>query len=144
MNPKQNPQPSKSLHVVAAVILDGDGHILIARRSLDKDMGGLWEFPGGKVESGENTTDALCRELEEELGIRPLSWQPLICIEHDYPEKTVVLDVWIVNSFSGEAYGREGQPVQWVELDALREFEFPDANLGIIEALLDREASQIL
>ena len=79
--------------------------------------------------------DALCRELDEELGIQPLSWEPLISIEHAYPEKTVLLDVWIVRDFGGEAYGREGQAVQWDTPNMLDQFEFPEANHGIIEAL---------
>ena len=82
---------------------DKQGDLLIVQRSLDKHIGGLWEFPGGKVEAGEAVTDALCRELGEELGIHPLSWEPLISIEHTYPEKTVLLDVWIVRDFGGEA-----------------------------------------
>ena len=79
--------------------------------------------------------DALCRELDEELGIQTLSWESLICIEHAYPEKTVLLDVWIVRDFGGEAHSREGQAVQWVAPDMLDQFEFPEANHGIIGAL---------
>ena len=66
---------------------DKQGDLLIVQRSLDKHIGGLWEFPGVKVEAGEAVTDNLCRELHEELGIHPLSWEPLISIEHAYPEK---------------------------------------------------------
>ena len=87
------------------------------------------------MEAGEAVTDALCCALDEELGIQPLSWESLICIEHTYPEKTVLLGVWIVRDFGGEAYGREGQAVQWVVPNRLDQFEFPEANHGIIEAL---------
>ena len=87
------------------------------------------------MEAGEAVTDALCRELDEELGIQPLSWEPLISIEHAYPEKTVLLDVWIVKGLHGEAHGREEQAVRWVAPNRLDQFEFPEANNGIIEAL---------
>ena len=125
----------KVLHVVAAAIFNKRGELLITQRPLDKHMGGLWEFPGGKMEAGEAVTDVLCRELDEELGIQTLSWESLICIEHAYPEKTVLLDVWIVRDFGGEAHSREGQAVQWVAPNRLDQFEFPEANRGIIEAL---------
>ena len=88
-------------------------------------MAGLWEFPGGKVETSGAVTDALCRELDEELGIQPLSWEPLISIEHTYPEKIVLLDVWMVRDFGGEAYGREGQAVQWVAPNRSISLNFP-------------------
>ena len=126
---------NKVLHVVAAAIFNKQGNLLIAQRPLDKHMGGFWEFPGGKVGAGEAVTHALCRELDEELGIQPLSWDSLISIEHTYPEKTVQLDVWIVKDFHGEAHGREGQVVRWVAPNMLDQFEFPEANHGIIEAL---------
>ena len=126
---------NKVLHVVAAAIFNKQGNLLIAQRPLDKRMGGFLEFPGSNVEAGEAVTDALCRELDEELGIHPLSWEPLISIEHTYPEKTVLLDVWIVRDFGGEAYGREGQAVRWVAPNRLDQFEFSEANHGIIEVL---------
>ena len=102
----------KVLHVVAAAIFNKQGELLIAQRPLDKHMGGLWEFPRGELDAGEAVTDALCRELDEELGIQPLSWEPLISIEHTYPEKTVLLDVWIVKDLHGKAHDREGQAVR--------------------------------
>ena len=126
---------NKVLHVVAAAIFNKQGDLLIAQRPLDQHMGGLWEFPGGKVEAGEAVTDALCRELDEELGIQPLSWESLICIEHTYPEKTVLLDVWIVRVFGGEADSRDGQVARWIAPNMLDRFDFPEANQGIIEAL---------
>ena len=87
------------------------------------------------MKAGETVTDALCRELDEELGIHPLSWEPLISIEHTYPEKAVLLDVWIVKDFHCEAHGRERQALRWVAPSMLDQFDFPEANHGIIEAL---------
>ena len=127
---------NKVLYVVAVAISNKQGDLLIAQRPLDKHMGGLWEFPGGKMEAGEAVTDALCRELDEELGIQTLSWESLICIEHAYPEETVLLDVWIVRDFGGEAHSREahsreGQAVRWDAPNMLDQFDFPEANHGI-------------
>ena len=126
---------NKVLHIVAAAIFNKQGDLLIAQRPLDKHMVGFLEFPGGKLEAGEAVTEALCRELDEELSIHPLSWDSLISIEHTYPEKIVQLDVWIVKDFHGEAHGRKGQVVRWVAPSMLDQFEFPEANHDIIEAL---------
>jgi len=127
---------TKRVHVAVAVIINGDGHILIAKRSEHVHQGGLWEFPGGKVEAGENLEAALARELFEELGIKLLTCQPLLEIHHDYPDKLVFLDVWSVTDFSGDAYGREQQAVRWVAPESLCEYDFPEANQPILSALL--------
>lgn len=122
------------VHVAAAVIVNTRGEVLISRRPDHAHQGGLWEFPGGKVEAGETALQALRRELHEELGIDVRSARPLIRIPHDYPDKSVLLDVWQVSAFDGEAHGREGQPVQWVAPRRLRDFAFPTANRPIIAA----------
>lgn len=124
----------KRIHVAAAVIRGQDGRILIARRADDQHQGGLWEFPGGKVEAGETTRAALDRELEEELGIRPKAARPLIQVRHDYPDKQVLLDVWEVAAFAGEPHGAEGQPLAWVAPRQLAEYQFPAANRPIVAA----------
>ena len=124
------------VHVAVAVITNSDGDILIAKRPDDVHQGGLWEFPGGKVEIDESLEAALKRELYEELGIELQSCQPLLEIHHDYPDKQVFLDVWSVTSFSGQAYGREQQPIRWVALEALKEYDFPEANQPVLQALL--------
>ncbi|MDU9410712.1 Nudix family hydrolase [Pseudomonas solani] len=124
----------KRVHVAAAVIRGADGRVLIARRPDDKHQGGLWEFPGGKVEEGEAVQVALSRELEEELGIRVSSARPLIQVHHDYPDKQVLLDVWEVSAFTGEPHGAEGQPLAWVTEQELADYEFPAANQPILAA----------
>lgn len=132
----------KLIHVAAAVIRNGRGQILIARRPDDKHQGGLWEFPGGKVEPAEPVAEALARELYEELGIRITQATPLIKIPHHYPDKSVLLDVWNVTDFEGEAHGAEGQPIEWVEPEALDRYAFPAANTPIVAAA--RLSSRIL
>lgn len=122
------------IEVAAAVIRGGDGRVLIARRPLDKHQGGLWEFPGGKIEPGETAEAALGRELQEELGIQVRAARPLIRIHHDYPDKQVLLDVWEVTAFDGEPHGAEGQPLAWVRPQDLPEYEFPAANRPIVAA----------
>lgn len=123
----------KRILVVAAVIRR-EGRILIAQRPHDKHMGGLWEFPGGKVEPGEPAAVALVRELDEELGIIATGFRPLIRITHDYPDKAVCLEVWEVAAFSGEPHGREGQAVRWVTEAELPAFDYPAANRPIVTA----------
>ena len=125
----------KPIEVVAAVIRDADGKILIAKRSSDKHQGNKWEFPGGKVERGESRWSALFRELNEELGIEIGHSSRLISIYHEYADKSIYLDVYEVTQWLGEAVGKEGQPIEWVSPDNLKQFEFPAANAPIIEAV---------
>ena len=122
------------VHVVAAVIEDRGGDIFIAKRPIDKHQGGLWEFPGGKVEPDESSFDALKRELHEEIGIEVIDAQPLIQISHDYPDKSVLLDVWRVKEFNGHAHGKENQETLWVSKQNLIQYKFPAANTPIIKA----------
>ncbi|WP_068829593.1 Nudix family hydrolase [Pseudomonas sp. BMS12] len=124
----------KRVHVAAAVIRGADDLVLIARRAADQHQGDLWEFPGGKVEAGEQVRDALARELNEELGIDVEVARPLIQVQHDYPDKQVLLDVWEVSAFSGEPHGAEGQPLAWVSSRELLDYEFPAANQPIVAA----------
>lgn len=128
----------KRVHVVAGIIQDAQGRILISRRHDHLHQGGLWEFPGGKVEASETVRDALARELLEELALTIIAAEPFQQIRHDYPDKSVLLDFWLVREFAGEARGVEGQPVQWVSAAALRDYQFPAANVPIVEALIAR------
>ncbi len=124
---------SKLIHVVIAVIHDNET-IVVAKRPDNVHKGGLWEFPGGKLEAGESPDNALIRELEEELGITPVEYEPLIQIPYHYPEKSVLLDVWTVSRWHGELQGREGQRIQRVSLAGLSGLEFPEANRPVIRA----------
>lgn len=125
----------KHLHVAAAVVRNDQGEILIARRPATVDQGGLWEFPGGKLAPYETGKQALGRELNEEVGISIEKASPLIRVHHSYPDRAVLLDVWQVDAFSGEAYGREGQAVRWVKEKDLSQYSFPEANKPILKAL---------
>ncbi|MFT6916100.1 MAG: 8-oxo-dGTP diphosphatase [Motiliproteus sp.] len=123
------------VHVVAAAIFGPDGRLLISRRPDHLHQGGLLEFPGGKVDPGETVTQALIRELQEELGITPVSFEPLLQIPHTYPDKRVLLDVWRVSRYLDEPEGLEGQALHWLGIDELDPGQFPAANSAIITAL---------
>ena len=123
------------IHVAVGVVINHRCEILISQRHVDSHQGGLWEFPGGKLEKGEDVRSALCRELQEELGIRVEIDCELLKVKYDYPEKSVLLDVWIVKEFEGEPAGKEGQPIQWVHATELDPTQFPPANVPIIQAL---------
>ena len=125
------------VHVAVGVILDAENRILITQRDKSAHQGGLWEFPGGKVEAGESVQQALYRELHEELGIEIGAVSALLEVRHDYGDKRVLLDVWVVRDFTGVAVGREGQPLVWVLPGALRDYEFPEANVAIVDAVFD-------
>ena len=133
---KPREQARKLVHVAVAVIIR-EGRVLIARRPDHVHQGGLLEFPGGKVEMGETVQQALVREIAEETGLRvPLqSLEPVIGIRHDYGDKQVFLDVWRTSAADGEPEGREGQPIDWLRPETLRDEDFPAANRPIIRAL---------
>lgn len=123
------------LRVAVGIVKNAQGEILIALRDKSAHQGGLWEFPGGKIELNETVDQALTRELKEELGIDVEAAVPLITINHDYPDRRVRLKVWTVEKFSGRAMSGEGQPIRWVNPDELNHFSFPEANLPIISAV---------
>lgn len=124
-----------TIHVVAAVIDNPRGEILLTQRLPDAHQGGLWEFPGGKVEKYESPEQALKRELMEEIGLDIRAARPLIRIHHDYPDKSILLDVWRVEQWSGQARGCEGQAMQWCSPERLIQQAFPAANYPIITAV---------
>lgn len=127
------------VHVAVGVVLNADGKVLLARRPEHVHQGGLWEFPGGKVETNESLQAALSRELKEEIGIDVgQAIEPVIQIRHQYSDKNVFLDVWTVKQFRGDPSGREGQPLVWVDAADLlskNNYPLPTANAAIVKAL---------
>ena len=121
--------------MMAGVLTNGQGEVLLACRPEHLHQGGRWEFPGGKLEPGEERAAGLCRELLEEIGVQVQTARPLIAVNHRYPERLVRLDVWQVQSWSGEPYGREGQVVEWVHPSQFGEREFPPADIPIFDAI---------
>ncbi len=123
------------IEVAAAVIRDSKGRLLLSQRPEGKHLAGLWEFPGGKRESGESAHAALARELDEELGIEVADSRPLLSLTHHYPEKSVRLLIRTVDDFSGSAVGREGQRIDWFDPAAARELSMPAADRPILQLL---------
>ena len=127
----------KRIHIVAAVIFNQDkSKIFITKRPDDKHKGGYWEFPGGKVELGESVEHAMVRELEEEIGIQVTQQSLFEHLEYDYPDKSLKFDFILVTDFDGEPYGREGQQGMWVSIEQLKTFEFPEANVPILQRVI--------
>lgn len=125
----------KQIQVAVGAVDDSQGRVLVTKRPDHVHQGGLWEFPGGKLEPGETPQEGLDRELFEELGIRVMSSRPLIRIRHDYGDRQVLLDVHRVSSFAGEPHGRESQPLAWIHPDDMEPGDFPAADRPIITAL---------
>ena len=123
------------VRVAVGVLVDDCGRVLITRRADHQHQGGLWEFPGGKIEDGESAFQALVRELNEELGVVATHAEPLLEIRHDYGDKQVFLDIQRVTAWQGEPRGLEGQPLAWVLAIHLKDYDFPAANGPIVEAL---------
>lgn len=130
-----NPMSSSVVHVAVGVLRNPQGKVLIAKRPAHVHQGDLWEFPGGKVESGEILQQALQREMHEELGIDVTRFRPLIRIPYHYPDTRVLLDVWLIEAFNGTPHGKENQPIDWLLPSELWERSFPPANQPIIQAV---------
>jgi len=127
--------PPDPLHVAAAVLRDATGRVLLSRRPDHLHQGGLWEFPGGKVEAGETAVQGLARELWEELGIHVGRCRPFICVDHAYPELSVRLDVHEVLEWTGDPQPLEGQQLRWADPVTLDPATFPAADVPVLTAL---------
>lgn len=125
--------------VVACALVDADRRVLIAQRPLEKSMGGLWEFPGGKVEAGETPEAALIRELSEELGISTQSacLAPLSFVSHSYETFHLLMPLYVCRKWTGFPVAREHLALKWVRPQKLREFPMPAADEPLIAPLCD-------
>ncbi len=130
--------PEKRFTVVAAVITDDEGKILLARRPDGAHMGGLWEFPGGKVEDGESHAEALVRELDEELGISAVVGRPLTFAIHREIDLEILLLFFSAEIADGAPRPREGQEIRWVRPDELGNYQMPPADDEVVGLLVDR------
>lgn len=126
---------SYDIDVSVGIIINKSGQVLLSKRSKHVHQGNLWEFPGGKQISGEDSKSALFREIFEELGLQVLKARPFIKLHHSYPEQPTTLNVWLVTEWEGIPHSKEGQPVKWVDKEKLSKFDFPPANKTIISAL---------
>ena len=129
----------KTVVVSAVALIDVDGRVLLAQRPEGKSLAGLWEFPGGKVESGETPEAALIRELQEELGIS--TWQsclaPLTFASHTYDEFHLLMPLFACRKWEGTPTSLEGQRLAWVRANDLRDYPMPAADLPLIPILRD-------
>ncbi|WP_034492418.1 8-oxo-dGTP diphosphatase MutT [Afifella pfennigii] len=125
--------------VVAVALVDVDGRVLLTKRPAHKEMAGLWEFPGGKVEANETPEDALIRELEEELGIAVKAdcLAPLTFASHSYPTVHLLMPLYVCRRWSGWPTALEGQELRWVRPARMREFPMPPADEPLVSHLID-------
>ena len=107
----------KYVHVVIGIIQNSNRHVLVSKRNAESHLGGLLEFPGGKVEKNESPIEALARELKEELNIESIECEPLIQIPYCYPDRKVLLDAYLVKKFTGKVVANEGQELFWQSID---------------------------
>jgi 8-oxo-dGTP diphosphatase len=127
----------KRTHIVAGIVFNGDkSKVFITKRPDHVHKGGFWEFPGGKVEAGESIDTAISRELDEEIGIKVCEQHLFEHLEFDYPDKALVFDFICILSFDKQPYGREGQMGQWVNIEDLANYNFPEANVPILERVV--------
>ena len=137
MSKTNSPSTIKQIRVVAGIIWNEDqSQILLSQRKATQDFSGLWEFPGGKVENGEDDGIALSRELTEELGITVTTQAEALSFRHEYPAKTIDFVIFEVFAFTGPPKSMENQTVAWVDKEKLPNLEFPEANLRMIAYIM--------
>jgi 8-oxo-dGTP diphosphatase len=136
----QTPAGLPLLLVAAAALIDADGRVLVAQRPQGKPMAGLWEFPGGKVKEGETPEFALCREIEEELGldVRECCFTPIAFASHSYDTFHLVMPLYVCRMWRGMVTPREGQAVKWMKINELYSLDMPDADVPLIAQLMER------
>ncbi|MFV0369490.1 MAG: 8-oxo-dGTP diphosphatase MutT [Hyphomicrobiaceae bacterium] len=140
LSPPPALQPARRLLLVVAVaLIDSDNRVLIAKRPEGKQLAGLWEFPGGKIDQGETPEDALIRELKEELDIELCRTciSPLTFASHTYDEMHLLMPLYICRTWEGEIDPREGQEIAWVRANQLQKYPMPPADAPLIPALRD-------
>jgi 8-oxo-dGTP diphosphatase len=127
----------KLLVVAACALIDADGRVLIAERPAGRTMEGLWEFPGGKIESGERPEETLIRELKEELGIlvKEACLAPLTFASHSYPDFHLLMPLYVCRRWDGTVTAQEGQRLAWVRPNLLKEYPMPPADIPLISHL---------
>lgn len=129
----------RTVLVSAVALIDADGRVLLAQRPPGKSMAGLWEFPGGKVESGETPEVALIRELQEELGIDTYAscLAPLTFASHSYADFHLLMPLFACRKWTGQVQPREGQVLKWVRPADMRSYPMPPADIPLIAILRD-------
>ena len=129
----------KILLVAACALVDADGRVLLTQRPEGKQLAGLWEFPGGKVEPGESPEAALIRELSEEIGIvtKEACLAPLTFASHSYETFHLLMPLFVCRRFEGTARGLEGQALKWVRPRDMRDYPMPPADEPLIPYLID-------
>lgn len=123
------------LNVAAGILCDAKGRVLIAERLGDGPFHGLWEFPGGKIASDESSLQALSRELAEELGIEVTACASFMNLHHEYEDRIVSIEFFIVSDWNSDPIGREGQALRWVPRERLDADELLPADVPVIAAL---------
>jgi 8-oxo-dGTP diphosphatase len=125
----------RAVYVAAGILQDASGRVLITERLGDPPIAGLWEFPGGKISQGETAMSALARELYEELGIAIEECEHFMSVDHNYSDRNVVIEFYLVTGWRSVPTGLEGQAIRWIEPELLKSDELLPADVPVLEAL---------